>query len=188
MKLPYKMGQVRITSPYGNRVLNGAPDWHSGLDFVSDGDKQIVAVSDGVVLQSRMVTDKSNRTWEWGNYVSVQGGDGKIIYYCHMSARRVAQGQRVKAGDVLGVEGCTGYSFGSHVHFEVRDGSTPINAADYLGIRNAVQTFPDAAAEWAAWYADTACARCGFEPQTRAYLDEYRFAGDLWRKLWEQME
>ena len=30
MKLPYKMGQVRITSPYGNRVLNGAPDWHSG--------------------------------------------------------------------------------------------------------------------------------------------------------------
>ena len=187
MKLPYKTGRVRITSPYGNRMLNGSPDWHNGLDFVSDGDKRIVAVEDGVVLQSRMVTDKSNRTWEWGNYVSVQGDDGKIIYYCHMSERKVNQGQRVRAGDVLGIEGNTGYSFGSHVHFEVRIGQNAIDPAAYLGIRNAVQTFPDAAVEWGGWYADQVCRMCGFEGQTREYLDRYRFAADLWRKLWERM-
>lgn len=187
MKLPYKTGRVRLTSPFGSRMLNGAQNWHSGLDFVSDGDKQIVAVESGVVLQSRMVTDKSSKTWEWGNYVSIQGDDGKIIYYCHMSARKVKQGQRVQAGEVLGVEGATGYSFGSHVHFEVRNGSSPINAAEYLGINNAVQTFPDAAREWGAWYADKICKKCGLEAQTRAYLDGYRFAPDLWRKLWEKM-
>lgn len=187
MRLPYKTGQVRITSPYGNRVLNGESGWHNGLDFVSDGDKQIVAVCGGVVQQSRMVTDKSNRTWEWGNYVSVQGDDGKTIYYCHMSQRKVAAGQRVKAGDVLGIEGNTGYSFGTHCHFEVRNGSAAIDPAAYLGIRNAVQTFPDAAREWMAWYAEKVQRKCGFEAQTMAYLGQYKYAPDLMRKLWEAM-
>lgn len=188
MKLPFKSGQVRITSPYGNRILNGVQDWHNGIDFVSDGSKQIVSVMSGIVLSSRIVTDKTNRTWEWGNYVGIQGDDGKIIYYCHMNARRVNVGQRVKAGDVIGIEGNTGYSFGSHCHFEVREGSTPINAADYLGIENIIQTFPDASIEWREYFAKKVCEKCGLEPQTKKYLDDYKYSLDLWNKLWEQMQ
>ncbi len=37
-------------------------------------------------------------------------------------------------------------------------------------------------------YADLVCERCGFEPQTRDYLDKYTYADDLWRKLWEAMK
>lgn len=189
MKIPFRTGTVRISSPYGNRILNGVQNWHSGLDFVGDvKDKQIVSVADGVVVQSRIVTDKSNRTWEWGNYVSVRGDDGKTIYYCHMSQRKVSQGQRVKAGDVLGIEGCTGYSFGSHVHFEVRDGNNNVlNPAQYLGVSNAVQSF-DAATVWGSNYADLVCQKCGLEQQTKDYLNKYKFAADLWRKLWEKMK
>lgn len=189
MRLPYKTGQVRITSPYGNRTLNGAADWHNGIDFVSDGDKQIVAVCGGVVLQSRMVTDKSNLTWEWGNYVSVQGDDGKTIYYCHMAQRKVVQGQRVEAGHVLGIEGNTGYSFGTHCHFEVRNSPTSaaIDPAAYLGIRNAVQTFSDAAREWMPYYKEQVQKKCGLEAQTMAYLEQYKYAPDLMRKLAEAM-
>ena len=36
-------------------------------------------------------------------------------------------------------------------------------------------------------YASLVCARCGLEPQTRAYLDGYTWARDLWRKLWDAM-
>lgn len=192
MRLPYKTGKVRITSPYGNRVLNGVPGWHAGLDIVSDGDKKICAVMSGVVLQSRMVTDKSNRTWEWGNYVSVQGDDGKIIYYCHMSQRLVQRGQRVAVGDYLGIEGNTGYSFGSHVHFEVRIGSNAIDPAAYLGVRNACQTFPDAAAEWREWYEDQVFKIIGYAAKTRQHVDtkpinEYEYAADFWRQIWEHI-
>ena len=62
MILPYRMGTVRVTSPYGYRVLNGVSQWHAGMDLVGT-DKRIVAVMGGTVLQSRMVTDKSNKTW-----------------------------------------------------------------------------------------------------------------------------
>lgn len=36
-------------------------------------------------------------------------------------------------------------------------------------------------------YAALVCEKCGLEAQTRAYLDKYKYADDLWRKLWEAM-
>ncbi len=37
-------------------------------------------------------------------------------------------------------------------------------------------------------YADLVCEKCGFEPQTREYLDKYQYSADLWRKLWDSMK
>ena len=47
-------------------------------------------------------------------------------------------GEAVRAGDMLGVMGSTGYSFGAHLHFEVReaDGRTTVNPEAVLGIPN----------------------------------------------------
>lgn len=136
MLSPYVGGEFKITSIYGMRTLNGETAMHSGIDCVGLSSKEVCAVAPGKVITSRIVTDKSNTTWQWGNYVCVQGEDGKLIYYCHMKSRAVKVGDRVKVGDVLGIEGNTGYSFGAHLHLEVREGRTPINAAEYIGIPN----------------------------------------------------
>lgn len=130
-------GKFRVTSPFGYRTLNGARDYHRGIDVVGVDSKEIRAVRGGNVVSSQIITDKANRTWEWGNYVCILGDDGMYYYYCHMSERYVSKGQSVAAGDIIGVEGNTGYSFGSHCHFEVRraDG-TSVNPAPYLGIPN----------------------------------------------------
>lgn len=138
MMLPY-FGRFRLVSPYGmrNDPFTGEQSWHGGIDLVGDESKEIRAVMGGVVLRSRMVTDQSNLTWEWGNYVSVAGDDGMTVYYCHLSSRTVEAGQRVKAGDIIGVEGSTGRSTGSHLHLEVRTGGyDTVNAADYIGTAN----------------------------------------------------
>lgn len=136
MKTPFVGGSFKVTSIFGMRTLDGKTAFHTGLDCVGLSSKDICAVAPGKVVASRIVTDKSNATWQWGNYVCVQGEDGKYVYYCHMSERKVTKGQTVKAGDVLGVMGNTGYSFGAHLHLEVREGSTAINTADYIGIKN----------------------------------------------------
>ena len=122
--MPYD-GDFRVASEYGARIdpINGESAFHGGIDLVSLGSRAIKCVEDGIVLRSRIVTDKTNRTSEWGNYVSVQSGE-RIYYYCHMSERLVSAGDRVRAGDVLGIEGSTGRSTGSHLSQARKNGRT----------------------------------------------------------------
>ncbi|MFA6948442.1 MAG: M23 family metallopeptidase, partial [Eubacteriales bacterium] len=162
----------------------------------------VCSVSDGTVARSRIVTDKSDRTWEWGEYVAVRGDDGNTVYYCHLSSRAVAVGERVKMGAMIGREGATGRVTGRHLHFEVRDRhGAPSDAARYLEIANKTGTYaaalPDKSdsvpdgettSEQADDFAAAVCARCGLSAATRGYIDAYRYASDLWRKLWNAMK
>lgn len=144
--VPYK-GSFRLVSPYGYRSdpFSGETAWHGGIDLVGCHSKEICAVFSGTVVRSRMVSDLSNRTWEWGNYVSVAGDDGMTVYYCHLSSRAVEAGQVVRAGEVIGIEGSTGKSTGSHLHLEVRRGGyETVNAAEYIGIGNVCGTYDSA--------------------------------------------
>ena len=129
-----------ISSPYGYRVdpiTGAARSWHGGVDLVSD-DRNVRSVSNGTVLRSRIVTDRSDRTWEWGNYVAVVGEDGRIVYYCHLDRRAVETGASVAAGQIIGIEGATGYVTGRHLHFEVRDwAGKQYDPCEYIGIPNA---------------------------------------------------
>jgi len=114
---------------------------HKGIDLVSDGDKTLVAIGDGGIITSTMVTDPNNPTSEWGNYVRMDLDSGWRVYYCHMASRAVTVGQRVRKGDVIGIEGTTGNSSGSHLHFEIRPpgaSTEAVNAADFIGILNVV--------------------------------------------------
>lgn len=135
MNLPYQSGKVTLTSHFGWRTLNGQRDYHKGVDL-SGTDKTLVAPCDGVIGSSTIITDKSNLTWQWGNYIRIDTADGLKIFMCHMAARKVKVGQKVKAGDVVGIEGNTGYSFGSHCHFEVRKNGVSVDPTPYLGIPN----------------------------------------------------
>ena len=173
-------GRFRVTSPYGQRILNGTAENHRGIDVVGILEKYICAVADGVVAVSQIVTDRSNRTWEWGNYVCVNGDDGMWYYYCHLDRRLVSAGQRVKKGDHIGVEGNTGYSFGSHCHFEVRNSSNrSVDPAPYLGISNAVGVYGRD-------YREECREKYGFSDVTMRYLDGYTYAADLYRRMMER--
>lgn len=147
-------GKNRITSGYR---LADRPD-HNGLDIVGDDSKDILCPVAGTVKSSTIITNKSDSTWEWGNYVRVDDKDGNRLFFCHMDSRAVKVGQTVKPGDKLGVMGNTGYSFGAHTHFEVRkpDGKTTSNPAAYLGIPNAKGTYTEGKTGWVkegeAWY------------------------------------
>lgn len=142
MRLPYNPGtQVHLVSTYGRRedpITHEPGVFHGGIDLVGDGDKTICAVVGGTVLMSRMVTDKSNPTSEWGNYISIAGDDGLVHYYCHLSERWVVAGERIEPGQDIGVEGSTGRSTGSHLHYEVRWSvvGDALNPAEILRIPN----------------------------------------------------
>lgn len=153
-------GRNRVTSGYR---LPDRPG-HNGLDVVGDDSHDVLCPVSGTVKSSTIITDKSNSTWEWGNYVRVDDADGNRLFFCHLDSRAVSVGQKVNPGDRLGVMGNTGYSFGAHTHFEVRksDGKTNLDPAAYLGVPNAKGTYTEGKTGWVQagkswyWYEDGA--------------------------------
>lgn len=65
-----------------------------------------------------------------GNSIVVDIGRGRFAYYAHLQpgSVQVAKGDRVKAGQVLGLLGNTGNTDGPHLHFHVMDGPSPFRA------------------------------------------------------------
>ena len=169
MMLPYK-GDLRVSSPFGWRTLNGERAYHKGIDLVGT-DKTVRAVVGGVVGQSIIITDPKNSTSEWGNYVRVDGEDGRLYYYCHLSKRLVDRGAKVAVGDAIGIEGSTGKSTGSHLHFEVRENGTSIDPTKILGIKNAVGTVQAAKTEVRTNYTVNGLTICRADDFSIEYCD-----------------
>lgn len=143
-------------SRYGY-TRGGGKTWHGGLDIGGLDDARIrmpgyngKSIS-GTVVTARIVTDKSNKTWEWGWYVCVkldanQTPDAvNYLYFCHCSKLLVKVGQKVKTGDVLAIVGQTGNAAGTwtHCHLEVRATATGkgLDPTAYAGIPNKAGTY-----------------------------------------------
>lgn len=140
-------GRNQIPYTYGcyGYTRGGGKTWHGGQDIRGLDDPSVRALRGGKVIQSRIVTDKSNLTWEWGNYVTVRTASGEQDIYAHLDSRAVKVGDVVKAGDLLGIMGNTGNAAGGykHVHYERRksDGKTAINPSEVSGCPNVAGTY-----------------------------------------------
>ena len=115
MQLPYK-GRCKITTLFGKKG-SWACGWHIGIDLVGLTDKNIHAIADGTV------TGINIHGSSYGNSVEIRHEDGRISFYAHLRSVKVKRGQRVKAGDILGLEGATGNASGSHLHLEIHQGA-----------------------------------------------------------------
>jgi len=68
----------------------------------------------------------------YGNFTCLDHGGGVTTCYAHQSAINVSLGARVAQGDVIGLVGNTGNSFGAHLHFEVRVDGVAQDPLGYL--------------------------------------------------------
>ncbi|MBI4861225.1 MAG: M23 family metallopeptidase [Candidatus Riflebacteria bacterium] len=116
-------GTFRVTCDFGPRIhpISGRPSNHTGVDLGFSPGARVRSTGPGSVESTE--TDSI-----YGNVVVVLHPNGYRTRYCHLDSRAVKTGQRVKAGQVLGVPGNTGYSKGAHLHFEVHP--TPDAPAD----------------------------------------------------------
>ncbi|MGE4064578.1 MAG: M23 family metallopeptidase [Rhodospirillaceae bacterium] len=120
----------RISGVYGSqRILNGEPrNVHAGLDIAAPTGAPIKAAADGIVTlaQPGMVLS--------GGTVLINHGYGLQTSYIHMSRLDVAEGQRVKQGEVIGAIGATGRVTGPHLHFSVLWFDTSLDPTTILAL------------------------------------------------------
>lgn len=100
------------------------PSFHHGIDLETGYGHEYVAVADGVVAVAGY--DSS-----LGYYVMVDHG-GIYSVYAHSSEMYVSSGQYVTQGQVLGLTGNTGWSFGAHLHFAVMVNGSYVDPLPYL--------------------------------------------------------
>lgn len=105
----YPLPGAHVISPYGGRGRRG----HAGVDIKTKPNDKVLAAFDGVVTQS-------GPYFGYGNYIVIRHAFGFSTCYSHQSKNFVKVGQKVKAGEVIGLTGQTGRATTPHLHFEIR--------------------------------------------------------------------
>ncbi|MDP3965013.1 MAG: peptidoglycan DD-metalloendopeptidase family protein [bacterium] len=112
--------------PTTSRRINQYYTWrHSGVDIDGEYSSPVYAADGGTV---------TNVGWGsgYGLHVLIDHGGGKKTIYAHLSKTFVSAGQAVGQGATLGMQGCTGWCTGVHLHFEVIINGSKVNPLSYL--------------------------------------------------------
>lgn len=105
----YPLRGCHVISPYAHQ-RDGYK--HTGVDLKTKPNDNVRAAFDGIVVSSGPATG-------YGNCIKVKHGNGLMTLYAHQSRNLVKAGQRVKAGQVIGLTGRTGRATTEHLHFEI---------------------------------------------------------------------
>jgi LysM repeat protein len=98
---------------------------HTGLDVADKVGTALYSADAGVVEYVGWGTG-------YGNQIVVDHGGGKKTRYAHLSAFYVKKGNKVAKGETIGAMGSTGWSTGSHIHFEVIINGKKYNPLNYV--------------------------------------------------------
>lgn len=135
---PFSPGtNFHITSPFGYRT---DPHYHyrkmhTGVDFSMKPGQRLYATGDGVVSEVRF------ELFGYGNSIVIDHGFGYKTRYAHLKYVSVAQGMKVKRGDLIGESGNSGKSTGPHLHFEVIYKGNYVNPMNYMDLEMPVSEY-----------------------------------------------
>lgn len=116
----------RMLSPYGNKRRHHL---HSGVDIKLQAGDTVKCVFNGIVRMAR-------RFHGYGLMVVVQHPNGLETLYAHLSKIIVSVGDKVAAGNPLGLGGRTGRATATHLHFETRFMGAHFDPAELLDYGN----------------------------------------------------
>ncbi|MEA2936658.1 MAG: hypothetical protein QOC56_162 [Alphaproteobacteria bacterium] len=110
------VAEGHMTSGFGtrNHPLLHYVRQHTGVDWGASMGTPIYASGNGTI-------EKIGWEGGYGKYIRIRHANGYATGYGHMSAfaRNMAEGKKVRQGQVIGYVGSTGLSTGAHLHYEI---------------------------------------------------------------------
>lgn len=123
----------RLTQGYGptsnTGFRNHVYSFHNGVDVASGYGAPIRAADDGIV---KATGDLGK--YAYGKWVAIEHNNNLTTLYAHLSLQAAQNGQRVAKGQIIGYEGSTGFSTGSHLHFTVYASNTFLVSERWYGL------------------------------------------------------
>lgn len=99
---------------------NGNPNPHRGLDFRASVGTPLLAAAGGTVRDA-FDMDKIPGCYSYGKWILIDHDNGLSTLYAHLSVMNVSAGEYVRAGQIIGYAGQSGFATGPHLHFTVFD-------------------------------------------------------------------
>ncbi|MDF2992097.1 MAG: family peptidase [Microbacterium sp.] len=117
----------RISSDYRDHRNRRPPSSNPGTDFACPKRTPVVAPMDSTVVRVSQVADQPQ-----GRHVWLRGHDGAELQMMHFDAPQVSAGQRLSAGQQIGLSGNTGNSTGPHLHVSLWYQGRTLDFMDYV--------------------------------------------------------
>lgn len=116
-----------VTSGFGYRrdPFTRCIKMHEGIDIANKVGTLVYTGADGLIVFAGIESG-------YGMLITIEHGYGMATRYGHLDTILVHEGDRVKKGDKIGTIGCSGRCTGSHLHYEVRINSVPVNPQSYI--------------------------------------------------------
>jgi murein DD-endopeptidase MepM/ murein hydrolase activator NlpD len=124
--LPLQQRDFRIDQGFGGGFSHNDVQNRYAVDFAANIGTPVLAARDGVVMQVENDFAKAglNREKFGGraNFIRILHDDGTMALYAHLreEGALVRAGQRVRAGQQIGLSGNTGFTTGPHLHFVIQ--------------------------------------------------------------------
>ena len=119
---PLNAGRYTVSAYYGDGRN------HKAIDLAADRGTPIFAAAAGTVTYAGWDDD-------YGYNVIITHSNGLKTRYAHANALCVSKGATVAQGDMIATVGSTGWSTGTHLHFEVIVNGARVNPGPYIGLR-----------------------------------------------------
>ncbi|MCL4397763.1 M23 family metallopeptidase [Patescibacteria group bacterium] len=119
--------KASIQKPINYDVETRGFSWfHTGADLAAPTGTQVRAIMTGTVVAV------NHELFGYGNHIIIDHAEGLESLYGHLSRTEVEPGQKVNAGEEIGLSGSTGFSTGPHLHLEIHQNGQLINPADIV--------------------------------------------------------
>lgn len=112
-----------IISSFGSK---GGGKVNDGLNIGIPKGTPIRASADGVIAYS------GDEIGVFGGLILINHGSGWVTAYGHADKLNVTRGQKVRAGEVIGLAGESGYVQEPQLHFEIRKDRKPVDPVNHL--------------------------------------------------------
>lgn len=155
-----------------------------GISSPYGSGKEVVALEDGVVLKSGRNADIYSREHRLGTIVTMTGREGVNITYGRLASRCVNEGDCVRKGEVIGIEGSSGTGQGDYLTVEFRRNGRRVDGCEYLGIPCKPAKFmpPKEPPR------DVVCRACGLSERMRQYIDSFPDATEIWSRIFSHIQ
>lgn len=127
-----KAGQPHFVKPVGGQVIagfgpTGSGQNNDGINISAAAGTPVRAAEAGTVIYT------GNELAAFGNLILIRHAGGWVTAYGHLASVSVQKGAAVAQGQTIGTVGQTGSVNTPQLHFEIREGSKPVDPASYIG-------------------------------------------------------